>query len=179
MTDQELKELVASLAISQKKTDEQMRRTDKKLKEMGEHIGGLGEKFGGFTEGMAFPSMEKMLRERFKMDVIASNVKSHKNGRLMELDILAYSNSDSNEIYIVEIKSRLRKKGLEQIENTLDHFFEFFPSYKGKKLYGILAVVDAPENLREEVMKKGIYLARIHDDLFELQVPETFIPRAF
>jgi hypothetical protein len=179
MTDKELKELVASLAVSQKKTDEQMRRTNKKLQELGEQIGGLGEKFGGFTEGMAFPSMEKILRERFKMDVISVNVKSQKNGRLMELDVLAYSNSDSNEVYIVEIKSHLRQKELDQIEKTLDQFFDFFPSFKGKKLFGILAVVDAPENLREEVIKRGIYLARIHDNLFELQVPETFTPRAF
>ena len=34
MTDEELKELVASLAIAQKKTDEQMNRTDKQIAEL-------------------------------------------------------------------------------------------------------------------------------------------------
>ena len=46
MTDEELKELVASLAVAQ-------RETDRQLKELGKQIGGLGEKFGG--EGMALP----------------------------------------------------------------------------------------------------------------------------
>jgi len=35
MTDDELKALVASLAVAQKVTDEQMRRTDEKLERMG------------------------------------------------------------------------------------------------------------------------------------------------
>lgn len=179
MTDKELKELVASLAVAQRETAERFKETDRMLKELRLQIGGLGEKFGGFTEGMAFPSMQKILRERFRMDVILPNVKAYRNGRLMELDVMAYSNSDDNAVYIVEIKSRLRQRGLEQMEKPLDQFFEFFPSFRGKKLYGILAVVDAPEDLRKEVLKKGIYLARIHDDLFELQVPGTFVPRAF
>lgn len=31
----------------------------------------------------------------------------------------------------------------------------------------------------ERVLRSGIYLARIHDEEFELQVPEGFQPRAF
>ncbi len=73
MTDDELRELVASIAISQKETDKQLRETDKQLnefqieswkqikenrnqlKELGKQIGGLGRKFGSFTEGLALP----------------------------------------------------------------------------------------------------------------------------
>ena len=51
MTDEELKELVASLAVAQRETDRQLKETDrqlrKQLKELGKQIGGLGEKFGG------------------------------------------------------------------------------------------------------------------------------------
>ncbi|NTV95645.1 MAG: DUF3782 domain-containing protein, partial [Thiobacillus sp.] len=52
MSDDELKELVASLTVSQKETDRQ-------LKELGKQIGGLGNKFGSFTEGLALPSLAK------------------------------------------------------------------------------------------------------------------------
>ena len=37
------------------------RQLRKQLEELGKQIGGLGEKFGGFTEGMALPSMTKIL----------------------------------------------------------------------------------------------------------------------
>ena len=74
MTDEELKELVASLAVAQRETDRQLKETDrqlrKQLKELGKQIGGLGEKFGGFTEGMAFPAMSKILTETFGMEVV-------------------------------------------------------------------------------------------------------------
>jgi len=193
MTDQELKDLVASLAISQKITDQQLRKTDELLKELRasqaetdkmmrqtqKEIGGLGRKFGGFTEGMAYPSMEKILRNRFHMDVIAPNVKVYKDSDTIELDVMAYSNSSNNEVFIVEVKSHLKEDGFQQFQKNLERFFDFFPSHKGKKLYGILAVVDAPLDLRRKVLKEGIYLARIHDDLFEIQVPEEFEPRAY
>jgi len=55
MTDQELKDLVAQLAISQaetgralresgEETDRRMRETDRQIKELGKQIGGLGDK---------------------------------------------------------------------------------------------------------------------------------------
>ena len=43
MTDDELKALVASLAISQDRTDEQMKRTDEKLERMGITLGNIGK----------------------------------------------------------------------------------------------------------------------------------------
>ena len=65
MTDEELKQLVASLAIDQKEmakeSDKRNKETDKLLKELGKQIGGLGKKFGSFPEGLALPSMTKGL----------------------------------------------------------------------------------------------------------------------
>ena len=63
MTDEELKDLVASLLVSQKETDQRIKETDRFVKELGKQIGGLGEKFGSFTEGLALPSMERILQE--------------------------------------------------------------------------------------------------------------------
>ena len=54
----------------------------------------------------------------------------------------------------------------------------FSPSQK-KKFYGILAAVDAPDDVRERVLREGIYFARIHDEEFELCVLEDLSPHAF
>ena len=58
MSTAELKELLAGLVHSQKKTDLQ-------LKELGKQIGGLGNKFGSFAEGLSYRSISKILREKF------------------------------------------------------------------------------------------------------------------
>jgi hypothetical protein len=190
MTNLELKEFVASLAVqqaergrqireSQAKTDRQIAKTDRQIEELGKQLGGLGQKFGGFTEGMAFPSMQKILRERFGMDVVSVRNIARKNGRNLEIDVLAYANREVNEVYVVEVKSHLREDGLQQMLRILREFHEFYPGHEDKKVYGILAAVDVPEDLRERVLSQGIYLANIHDDTFEIRVPETFQPRAF
>jgi hypothetical protein len=185
MTDQELKDLVASIAVYQRETAELQRenererkKTDRQLKELGKQIGGLGDKFGSFTEGLALPSMTRILHKRFGMKVVAPRIRARQNGHSMEVDVLAYSD-DRDEVFLVEVKSHLREDALDQMRKMLREFHEFFPGHEGKKLYGILAAVDAPEDVRKKVLDEGIYLARVHDGHFELQVPEDFQPRAF
>jgi archaellum component FlaC len=57
MTDQELKDLVASLAVESKKTDEKMKETaelmkksDEKLARMGIHLAGISNNQGDVAE---------------------------------------------------------------------------------------------------------------------------------
>lgn len=163
----------------QRKTEEIQRQTSRQIDDLKKQLGGLGDKFGGFTEGMALPSMTKLLETRFGMDFIAPRARARRNGHHLELDVLAYSNSGRNEAYVVEIKSHLREEGIQQLLRILRDFPAFFPEHKDKKLYGILAVVDAPDELQQRVLDHGLYLARIHGDTFELQVPDGFEPRSF
>jgi len=123
--------------------------------------------------------MKKILEKRFGMSVVAPNVSATKNGRTMEVDVLAFSNAEVNEVYVVEVKSHLREDGIQQMLRILREFHDFFPGHTGKKVYGILAAVHFPEDLEKRVLKEGIFLARIHDDTFEITVPDSFQPRAF
>ncbi|MEE8585534.1 MAG: hypothetical protein V3T83_11850, partial [Acidobacteriota bacterium] len=113
------------------------------------------------------------------MDVISPSVRVRCNGRNMELDVLAYSNRGIDEAYIVEVKSHLKEPSLQQLLRALRNFPDFFPRLRGCKLYGILAAVDASREMRKRVLRHGLYFARIHDDVFRLDVPEGFRPRAF
>ena len=219
MTDEELKELVASLAIAQKQTDEQLKElacahketdqrlqelacaqketdlqlketvqqlkeTDKQLskqlKNLAEQIGGLGNKFGSFTEGWAFPSMVKVLRNQFKMESIATNFQvKHDDGKIMELDVFAYSNGNLNTACIVEVKSHIREEDIQQLLRQLTRLREFLPEHANKKLYGILAGVQFPKQMKEKIWEQGLYLAAIHDEHFTLQVSDNFQPKIF
>jgi len=218
VTDQELKDLVASLAKGQaehgrlfeeterliaqtaleqaetrreveetsrvvreigERLDKEAQETGRQLREVGRQLGGLGDKFGSFTEGLALPSMTKILSERFGMTFIGPRARKSRNGRTIEIDVLGYSNTSVNAVYVVEVKSHLREEGIEQILTTLSAFPEFYPEHRDKRLYGILAAVYVPEQLGRAVLAKGLYLARISGDSFELTVPEGFKPRSF
>ncbi|AKV66116.1 DUF3782 domain-containing protein [Microcystis panniformis] len=174
-TDRQLKETDRQ----QKETERRQQETDRQLKELGRQIGGLGAKFGSFTEGLALPSMETILRQRFGMEVISPSVRVSKDGKHLEIDVLAYTNGELNTAYIVEVKSHAREESITQLKSILQRFRRFFPEHKDKKLYGILASVDLSPELREKILQEGFYVARIHDQVFELDIPDNFQPRPY
>ena len=132
-TDRLLKELV-----------QEKRETDRQLRELGKQIDGLGNKFGSFTEGLALPSMEKILRRRFGVDTVAPSVRVARGGQHLELDVLAYANGEVNAAYVVEVKSHLREEHIQQLLEILEQFADWFPEHRDKQLYGILAAVHIP-----------------------------------
>jgi hypothetical protein len=175
-TDRQLKELG-------QQTDRQLKelgkQTDRQLKELGKQIGGLGAKFGSFTEGLALPSIEKILRQRFGMETTSPSVRVSKGGQHIEIDVLAYANGELNTAYIVEVKSHAREESITQLKSILQRFRAFFPEHKDKQLYGILAAVDMSPDLREKTLQEGFYVAHIHDQVFELDIPENFQPQRY
>ncbi|MBI1764651.1 MAG: DUF3782 domain-containing protein [Acidobacteria bacterium] len=205
MTDQELRDLVASVAKMQAETaaqmqahdrriaelreqsdrrqaelDRQQAETNKQIKRVDKQIGDLGNKFGSFAEGMALPSMETVLRRRFGVNDVSPRRKFFLNGETLEMDVFGYDNTGTlKEAYVVEIKSHLKPEAIEQILETIAKLPRFFPAMKDRKIYGIIAAVDIPANLRAEVWKAGLYLARINDETFKLQIPRNFQPQAF
>ena len=174
-TDKQLKEV----SQQQKENAQQQKKTDKQLKELGQQIGGLGAKFGSFTEGLALPSMETILRQRFGMKVVSPSVRASEDGQHLEIDVLAYTNGELNTAYIVEVKSHAREESITQLKSILQRFRGFFPEHKDKKLYGILASVDLSPELREKILQEGFYVARIHDQVFELDIPDNFQPQIY
>jgi hypothetical protein len=180
MTVQELDTRLARLIeverLEREDRDRRLHETDELLRELRWNLDKLGEKFGGFAERMALPSMQRVLFERFRMDVVMPRVHAHRNGRVLELDALAYSESNA---YVVEVKSHLREEAIDQLRKILQEFRDFFPMHQDKKVYGILAAVDTPDDVRDKALREGFYLARIHDGQFEMQVPDGFQPRAF
>ncbi|TRT83221.1 MAG: DUF3782 domain-containing protein [Microcystis aeruginosa Ma_AC_P_19900807_S299] len=178
-TDRQLKETDRQLKEQRKETDRQLKETDRQLKELGKQIGGLGAKFGSFTEGLALPSMETILRQRFGMEIISPSVRASKGEQHLELDVLAYANGYLNTAYIVEVKSHVREDSITQLKSILQRFRTFFPEHQDKKLYGILAAVDMSPELRQKTLEEGLYVAQIHDEVFELDIPENFQPLSY
>ena len=175
-TDRQFKETDRRM---QETNDRSIRDIDRQLQENARLIQRLGAKFGSFTEGLALPSMEKILRDRFGMEVISPSVRVSKAGQHMELDVLAYANGPVNAAYIVEVKSHAREESIAQLKTLLHRFRDFFPEHRDKQLYGILAAVDLSASLREKALQEGLYVAHIHDEVFTLDIPENFQPRAF
>lgn len=179
MTDQELKDLVASLAVSQKETGEKMRETDRFLKEIGNQIGCLHNKFGSFAEGMALPSLEEMMQREFGVDQIMETRRFRRAGQEMELSLIGAYNGTTRTIVAAEVKSSLDRPQLDRFVKNLSRFFDFLPQFRGYKLYGILAAIEVADDIENLALAQGVYIARVNNDAFQLKQPQNFHPRDF
>jgi len=88
MTDEELKALVASLAVSQKQTDEQMKKTDEKLERIGICLGNVTRNQGDVAEEFFFNSLidEPRLGSIY-FDDITKNMQKHRGNLQEEFDL--------------------------------------------------------------------------------------------
>ena len=193
MTDQELKKLVASLAVDNRETERQFRETDRQFKEtdrqfketdrrlrlLGEQIGGLGNKFGSFTEGLAYPSLYRILKDEFQLPNVDYRCRRRRNGREQEFDMVGSSNGSDQRVVLAEIKSHLTETELKKFEKKLREFFDFFPEQRGKTLYGLIAAVDVALGLAERAARRGLHLAVAHDGTFTLTAPAHSKPKKF
>ncbi len=194
---EEIRQLLRELVISQQETDakfketdaiikelaEESKKTERKLKEQGKQIGGIGERFGYFTEGLAINSMERILRRDFKSDHITPRAKVYdKQGNIKaEYDVLAYCNSDTNTVVVVEVKSTLRPQYVTEFEKVLEEFKSLNTEHSDKKLFGIMTFIgNFDKDLEKHCHSKGIYTATIHDEIFKLNSSlKTFNPKNF
>jgi len=190
MSWDDIKVLVAELAVQSKETDRKFqetrelidrlaKETARDLKKLGKQLGGLGDKFGYFTEGMALPSMERLLRKRFGMTNVSPRHRVHDGGREQEYDVLAWANGTVNRAVVVEVKSRVKKDSIEQLIRQIEALPKLVPELTGKERLGILAGVDWDAGVMKEAQLQGLHTARIHDEVFKLTTPKAFQPRVW
>jgi hypothetical protein len=180
MSTAELQAIVEKLAVSQAETGRQMRETDRKIKELGKQIGGLGNKFGTFAEGLSYNSIRRILEDDFGMnEFVAPAVRFKREGREEEYDILAYSNGDVAKGMVVEIKSRLRQEDIDQMKRKMDEVFFWLPEHTNKTFHGMIAYIAGDADLKRQIIENGWYLAHVGDDLFEMETPAGFTPKAY
>ena len=141
MTDDELKALVASLAVAQdrtdeqmqrnaiaqkatdeqmkrtdeqmKRTDEQMKRTDEKLERIGAMLGNIGENQGAVAEEFFYNSLkDTQTLAGVHYDFIDKNVSRTGNGVSDEFDMILVNGED---VALVEVKYKAHEKDLDKL----------------------------------------------------------------
>ncbi len=177
MTDQELKDLVASLAISQAKTDEQMRKTEmqlaetsRKIDKVGEMVGTFGRNLGEITEEFFFNSLnQKPTLAGIHYDFVDKNWK-HRIGNVEdEFDIVMVNGKD---IAIIEVKYKAHESDLTKLlTKKYDNFKKLFPMYKDYTHHLVLATFSLYDELKEQALAQGVTVLQRKGDVFESFVP--------
>jgi len=175
MTDNELKELVASLAVSQAKTDakfleteDQMKRTDETLKRMGIHLGGITDNNGANTEDYFYNSLvDNPVLGGIKYDSIAKNFQIKSRRSQGEFDIVMFNGEN---VALIECKYKAHEKDVEKlIHKKVDSFKDLFPIYAKHKFYlGIASFSFYPE-LEELAKQNGVAILKQKGEVMEIE----------
>ena len=153
--------------------------TERKLREVGKQIGDWGNSFGRYTEGLLGPSIRKILREQLGMDTVSRNAESLKQKTRYEIDYLGTVNGETNKAVLVEVKSNLQEKHIDQLKNMIEIFDIAFPEHKDKTTYGAIATVNYTEELKEKVLENGFYFINIKDEVANLDIPQDFVAKGY
>ena len=176
MTDQELKDLVASLAIESAKneikwdrlaedraiesaktekmfqeTDAKFKETDKRISQLSINIDGIARTQGEITEDYFFNILdEKKVIGNLKFDNIERNLFQYvRNDMKGEYDIILF-NGDT--VLLVEVKNKIRDKDIKNLKDKqIKNFRELFPTYKDYKIYGAIAGF----TIKKDLIKKA------------------------
>lgn len=188
MTDDELKTLVASLAVdsknlheaqkatdeqmkrnavAQKETFEQMRRNDEmlteKLDRMGITLGNIGQNQGDVAEEFFFQSLIKdNYLGSIHFEDVVKNMEKHR-GKIQEEYDLVMTNGDA--IAVVEVKYKAHKNDLDKLDRKMKHFKQLFPIYQTFKQYGAIAAFHINDDAKEEALRRGYFVLQRSGDL--------------
>lgn len=173
MTDDELRELVASLAVAQAKTDAQMAKTDAqmaristKLNKLAEMYGGVSNNQGKVAEEFYYNSLRfNPVLNGIKFDFIQKNSTRSRGDIEEEYDLLLVNGQD---VYIVEVKYHLHPKDVERlIGRKLANFKKLYPEYQNYTIHLALATFSAEEHVKEMALRQGITVLQRRGDVFE------------
>ena len=170
MTDQELKDLVASLAIAQQKTDAQLAKTDAqlaktdaqlaktdaKIDRIATLVGNISNNQGDSTEEFFYRSLlDDTQLGGIHFDTVYRNLPSYKGKLQDEFDIVLVNETS---IAIVEVKHKAHPNLIDDmLKRKLPNFRILFPFYEKLKLYGVIASMVSNSKLVEKAREAGLF----------------------
>ena len=189
MTDDELKALVASLAvaqdrtdeqmklnaIAQRATDEQMKLTDEKLGRIGAMLGNIGQNQGDVAEEFFYNSLKvTQTLAGVHYDFIDKSISRTSNGVSDEFDMILVNGQD---VAIVEVKYKAHEKDLDKLlTKKIDNFKKLFPAYKDYRHHLVLATFHLYKEVKERALQNNVIVLQRKGDIVESYLPVSNNP---
>jgi len=173
-----------------KETDRQMKETDRKMQDTDRKInklsGDFDRKWGRLVESLVEGNLVKLLNDR-NIDVreTSERVRGLKNARdkygkvyegRCELDIVA---RNGEEVVIVEVKTTLHSKDVNNFLYKLNNLTYLLPSYRNNKIYGAMAYLTVNQNSDAYAKRQGLFTIKATGDSATITNEKNFKPKIF
>jgi pyrimidine deaminase RibD-like protein len=167
MTDQELKDLVASLAIDTKELKVLFAKNEKRFEKLHAEMGAIGHSNGDAAEAFFYNSLEEDMKlGKVKFDFISKNVKQKKHRQEEEYDIFL---ENGNAVGIIEVKYKVQQKHIEKlVSKKAENFRILFPDYTDYKLYVGIAGLSFEPNTEQMATENGLVVLKQKGDVMQV-----------
>jgi len=195
MSWDDIKALVAELAVQSKETDRKFQETERLLKERSEEtdrkfqetrelldrlsrrFGDLGNRLGEFVEAMVEPALVDLFRARgLDVSEVHRRVTSRRGGERIEIDLLVV---DGDTAVAVECKSRLTKEEVERHVERMNKFKRLLPKYADMQIHGAVAGMVVDEDAVEAAQAAGLWVLAQSGETVALKNDPDFTPRVW
>jgi Holliday junction resolvase-like predicted endonuclease len=171
MTDQELRDLVASLTQDVKIMRDAQAETTRKLEKIGVLAGNISNNQGDIAEEYFYNSLkDKQILAGIHYDFIDKNT-SRSAGKISdEFDIVMVNGKD---VAIIEVKYKAHDSDLEKlITKKYENFKTLYPLYKDYNHHLALASFNINEDLKQRALEQGVIVLQRKGDVIETTVPQ-------
>jgi len=176
-TSERFKETDKRIERLNQETDRMFKETDKKIAEVSKTVAALTGKWGRFVEGLIAPGTISMFKERgIGVEKVYQRVKAHKDGREIEIDILAINKEYA---ILIEAKSSLGISDVDEHIERLKAFKVFFPEYSDRKVVGAVAGITIEEDADKYAYRHGLFVIGQSGETVEILNDKKFRPKVW
>lgn len=177
MTDQELRDLVASLAVNSAKTDAQIAKTDEKLAatsakldRVAEMLGGISSSQGAVAEEFFSNSLAaKPQIGGIVFDSVTPNLMFKSKREHSEFDIVL---TNGKSVALIEVKYKAHLNDLDQAQAKIDSYRKWRPEHKDFSIFAGLASFSVPPEVVEQAHERGIFVLQRTGDVLEIDAAQ-------
>jgi len=180
-TDRRMQENAQESARRMQETERELKaraiQSDREYKELWRQLAGVTGSVALFAESMVYPSLIRLFRQRgLALTGTYHRLRERRNGGTMEIDALGVGETA---VVAVEVKVTLETEDVKDFLESLPRFFDFFPRFRGLKLYAAVAGMSVTESVARYAYKNGLFVLAQSGENMKILNDEKFKPRAF
>ena len=142
------------------------------IRQMNIKWGEIAKKLGTITEDLVAPSIPRIVKEDFGLEVVDLMIRRKKklaDGRTKEYDAVAVA---GEYVFVDSTRSTLDCDSVTEFVEDIQKFREFFPEYAKNKIVGILASLHVNEGILAYAGKMGFVVLSVGDEIMEVKNPK-------
>ncbi len=167
-------ELKEQMKKADRRFEKQKRETDRRIKYLDELFTG---QWGKLMESLVEGDLIRLLNERgIEVEGTFPRVKKKFDNEPYEIDIIA---TNGKEIVVVEVKTSLKVREVDEFMDKLKKFKRVFPEYNTRTIYGSVAYLRVNAHADVYAEKRGLFVIRATGSSASIKNKKTFKPKIF